>query len=73
MGDSWLVYNGTKDTIPLLLLSPNCLARHALVITLSCYGALEIVGVIIAIIVSYSPLNTPETVRDRGLVPKKHQ
>jgi len=41
--------------------------------TLSCYGALETVGVIIIIIVSHSLLNISETVRDRGLVPKNHQ
>ena len=52
--------------------------------TLSCYGALEIVGVIIIIniiiiiiiiIVSHLPLNIPETISDRGLDPtsKDHQ
>jgi len=50
------------------------LARRAFVMTLACYGALEIVGVIIIIIIaSHSALNISETVRDRGLVPKDHQ
>ena len=50
--------------------------------TIACYGALEIVGVIIIIIIIiiivvvialHLMLTISETVRDRGLVPKDHQ